>query len=157
MKINSVYAGGGADGMERLASRLHSLLGFPVDGYVLVDLEAFKKTVDLVGGVDFDVPQDMNYEDASQDLYIHLKKGLQHLDGEKAMEPCPLPQGLRHAGYPAHAGTAAVFEGAGKAVPVRQQPDKNRGVCRHFCRICHHEPHNRQYGLVRQGAAGLRF
>ena len=68
MKINSVYAGGGADGMERLASRLHSLLGFPVDGYVLVDLEAFKKTVDLVGGVDFDVPQDMNYEDASQDI-----------------------------------------------------------------------------------------
>ena len=86
MKINSVYAGGGADGMERLASRLHSLLGFPVDGYVLVDLEAFKKTVDLVGGVDFDVLQDMNYEDASQDLYIHLKKGPQHLDGEKAME-----------------------------------------------------------------------
>ena len=86
MKINSVYAGGGADGMERLASRLQSLLGFPVDGYVLVDLEAFKKTVDLVGGVDFDVPQDMDYEDASQDLYIHLKKGMQHLDGEKAME-----------------------------------------------------------------------
>ncbi len=53
---------------------------------MLVDLEAFKKTVDLVGGVDFDVPQDMDYEDASQDLYIHLKKGPQHLDGEKAME-----------------------------------------------------------------------
>ena len=86
MKINSVYAGGGADGMQRLAARLNSLLGFPVDGYVLVDLEAFKKTVDLVGGVDFDVPQDMDYEDASQDLYIHLKKGMQHLDGEKAME-----------------------------------------------------------------------
>ena len=85
MKINSVYAGGGADGMTRLASRLNSLLGFPVDGYVLVDLEAFKKTVDLVGGVDFDVPQDMNYEDASQNLYIHLKKGMQHLDGEQAM------------------------------------------------------------------------
>ena len=86
MKINSVYAGGGADGMQRLASRLNALLGFPVDGYVLVDLEAFQKTVDLVGGVDFDVPQDMDYEDASQDLYIHLKKGMQHLDGEKAME-----------------------------------------------------------------------
>lgn len=85
MKINSVYAGGGADGMQRLAARLNSLLGFPVDGYVLVDLEAFKKTVDLVGGVDFDVPQDMNYEDASQNLYIHLQKGMQHLDGEQAM------------------------------------------------------------------------
>ena len=85
MKINSVYAGGGADGMQRLAARLNALLGFPVDGYVLVDLEAFKKTVDLVGGVDFDVPQDMNYEDASQNLYIHLQKGMQHLDGEQAM------------------------------------------------------------------------
>ena len=74
MKINSVYAGGGKD-----------LLGFPVDGYVLVDLEAFQKTVDLVGGVEFDVPMDMNYEDPSQNLYIHLQKGLQTLDGEQAM------------------------------------------------------------------------
>ena len=86
MKINSVYAGGGKDGMERLSERLKDLLGFPVDGYVLVNLDAFKKTVDLVGGVEFDVPQDMDYEDASQDLYIHLKAGLQRLDGEKAME-----------------------------------------------------------------------
>ena len=85
MKINSVYAGGGKDGMERLAARLKDLLGFPVDGYVLVDLEAFQKTVDLVGGVEFDVPMDMNYEDPSQNLYIHLQKGLQTLDGEQAM------------------------------------------------------------------------
>lgn len=85
MKINSVYAGGGKDGMERLAARLKDLFGFPVDGYVLVDLEAFQKTVDLVGGVEFDVPMDMNYEDPSQNLYIHLQKGLQTLDGEQAM------------------------------------------------------------------------
>ena len=85
MKINSVYAGGGKDGMERLTARLKDLLGFPVDGYVLVDLEAFQKTVDLVGGVEFDVPMDMNYEDPSQNLYIHLQKGLQTLDGEQAM------------------------------------------------------------------------
>ena len=85
MKINSVYAGGGKDGMERLAARLKDLLGFPVDGYVLVDLEAFQKTVDLVGGVEFDVPMDMNYEDPSQNLYIHLQKGLQTLDCEQAM------------------------------------------------------------------------
>lgn len=86
MKINSVYNGGGADGMERLNARLKDLLGFAADGYVLVNLDAFKKTVDLVGGVDFDVPQDMNYDDASQNLHIHLQKGMQHLDGEKAME-----------------------------------------------------------------------
>ena len=42
-------------------------------------------TVDLVGGVEFDVPMDMNYEDPSQNLYIHLQKGLQTLDCEQAM------------------------------------------------------------------------
>ena len=85
MKINSVYNGGGAEGMQRLASRLQSLLGFPVDGYVLVNLDAFVKTVELVGGVDFDVPQDMDYDDPTQNLHIHLKKGMQHLDAEQAM------------------------------------------------------------------------
>lgn len=85
MKINSVYAGGKQEGMQWLCTRLNSLLGFPVDGYVLIDLEAFEKTVELVGGVDFDVPQDMNYDDETQDLHIHLKKGLQHLNGEQAM------------------------------------------------------------------------
>lgn len=85
MKINSVYAGGAADGMQRLCIRLNALLGFPVDGYVLVDLEAFQKTVDLVGGVDFEVPQDMDYDDNSQDLHIHLRAGMQHLDGTQAM------------------------------------------------------------------------
>ena len=85
MKINSVYNGGKQAGMERLETRLAAMLGFEMDGYVLVDLEAFQKTVDLVGGVWFDVPQDMYYVDASQDLYIDLKQGYQLLDGEKAM------------------------------------------------------------------------
>lgn len=85
MKINSVYAGGKEAGMERLATRLAAMLGFEVDGFVLIDLEAFVKTVDLVGGVWFDVPQDMYYVDKSQDLYIDLKQGEQLLDGEQAM------------------------------------------------------------------------
>ena len=86
MKINSVYAGGGADGMARLSKRLGAMLSFELDGYVLVNLKAFRETVDLVGGVEFDVPQDMYYNDPTQDLYINLKAGKQLLDGEKAME-----------------------------------------------------------------------
>lgn len=85
MKINSVYAGGGAEGMARLQKRLGSMLGFELDGYVLVDLEAFRQTVDLVGGVEFDVPQDMYYSDPSQNLYIDLKAGKQRLNAEQAM------------------------------------------------------------------------
>lgn len=87
-KINSVFGanGAGEKGMEALASRLAQLLGFEVDGYVLINLDAFVELVDLVGGVEFDVPMDMDYEDASQDLYIHLKKGVQLLDGQQSMQ-----------------------------------------------------------------------
>ncbi len=82
-KINSAFTVGG---VERLKTELAKLLGFPVDGSVVVDLEAFIKIVDLVGGVEFDVPQDMKYSDPSQDLEIDLKKGLQLLDGEHALQ-----------------------------------------------------------------------
>lgn len=87
-KVNSVYAMNGKNekGMEGLKKALAKLLGFEVDGYALVDLDAFVELVDLVGGVDFNVPQRMYYVDPTQDLYIDLYPGEQHLNGEKAME-----------------------------------------------------------------------
>ena len=86
-KINGVYgsAGRGENGIAALKSKLAQLLGFEVDGYAMVNLDAFVELVDLVGGVKFNVPQRMYYSDPSQDLYIDLQPGLQHLDGEKAM------------------------------------------------------------------------
>ena len=87
-KINGVYGsnGKGENGMNALKSKLAQLLGFEVDGYALVNLDAFIELVDLVGGVEYDVPMDMHYEDPTQDLYIHLDAGLQHLDGQHAMQ-----------------------------------------------------------------------
>lgn len=87
-KINSAYGVGGMgeDGMNYLIKHLTAILGFEVDGYVLVDLEAFVKIVDLIGGVEFEVPQNMYYVDPTQDLYIDLQAGLQTLDGEHAMQ-----------------------------------------------------------------------
>ena len=41
--------------------------------------------VDAMGGVYFDVPMDMDYEDPYQDLSIHISKGPQTLNGEQAM------------------------------------------------------------------------
>lgn len=84
-KINSVYSRY-SDGIGALKKQVKTLVGFTPDFYVKVDLEMFVELVDLVGGVEFDVPQDMNYDDPWQDLHIHLEKGLQVLDGEKAME-----------------------------------------------------------------------
>ena len=42
--------------------------------------------IDYLGGVDFYVPCDMNYDDPYQDLHIHFKEGMQHLDGQAVME-----------------------------------------------------------------------
>ncbi len=86
-KINGTYGvyGGGEDGMEALMDAVQNLVGFRPDGYVLVDLDAFVEIVDLMGGVEFDVPMDMNYSDPAQSLTINLTKGLQTLNGEQAM------------------------------------------------------------------------
>lgn len=87
-KINSACgaAGGGAAGMEELMDAVDNLLGFRPDGYAMVNFDVFARVVDLFGGVDFNVPVDMDYEDPYQDLYIHLKAGEQHLNGEQALQ-----------------------------------------------------------------------
>lgn len=83
-KINSVYSRTG-NKIDSLANRIQRLVGFKPDFYVKVELEMFVELVDLVDGVEFDVPQDMNYDDDWQNLHIHLKKGLQTLNGQQAM------------------------------------------------------------------------
>ena len=80
-KINTMYAAGGA---EAAAEAVRDLLGVPVDSYVSVNLKAFSSIVNQIGGVWFDVPVDMDYDDPLQDLHIHIKAGYQLLDGAKA-------------------------------------------------------------------------
>ncbi len=83
-RINAVYAS--EDGVASLERELSDMLGIPIDFYVKVNLQAFVAIVDAVGGVDYNVPVDMDYEDPTQDLYIHLKAGMQHLDGQQALQ-----------------------------------------------------------------------
>ena len=84
-KINEVHAYAGSErGDYFTVLQLEELLGVKIDNYVKITTEGFRNVVDAVGGVDVYVPQDMDYEDPYQDLYIHLKEGQQHLDGDKA-------------------------------------------------------------------------
>jgi len=82
-KINAVYNAGG---MEKLADVVSDQLGIPVDYTVLVDLQGFEALVDAIGGVDFYIPIDMDYDDPYQDLSIHFTKGMRHLYGADAMK-----------------------------------------------------------------------
>ena len=82
-KINAAYNTGG---MKMLADVVSDQLGIPVDYTVLVDLRGFEALVDAIGGVDFAVPVDMDYDDPVQDLHIHFTKGFQHMNGADALK-----------------------------------------------------------------------
>ena len=81
-KINGAYS----KGISKVKEEVSWLLGIPVDYYIKVDIKAFVALVDEVDGVDFDVPVDMNYDDPWQNLSIHYQKGMQHLNGQQALE-----------------------------------------------------------------------
>ena len=83
-KINAIPNYGKDRGIEFLQTYLEDLLDVKIDYYVHFNFEGFRYIIDSIGGIDFDVPQRMYYSDPTQDLYINLKPGMQHLDGEKA-------------------------------------------------------------------------
>jgi len=83
-KINHANEYGGP---ALAASAVSDLLGgVPIDRYVRVNVQGVEKLIDALGGVNMFVPKDMKYNDFSQHLYIDLKKGQQHLDGEKSVQ-----------------------------------------------------------------------
>ena len=93
-KVNSLYTSVGIEGtIEHLAD----ILGYEVDHYAIVDLDAFQLLVDAVGGVWYDVPVDMDYEDEYQDLYIHIPAGEQWLDGAHAVQVMRFRSGYENA------------------------------------------------------------
>lgn len=92
-KINAAYAygsaKGGTEGGEKLAQRtVEDFLGVNMDHYVVINIQAFQKIIDAIGGIDIDVEKRMYYEDPWDDdggLIIDLKPGMQHMDGKTAV------------------------------------------------------------------------
>jgi LCP family protein required for cell wall assembly len=89
-KLNAAHAYGGP---AMLIQALHDDLGITVHRYAVVRFEGFKSLIDKVGGIDVDVigalhrngkRGNLNYDDNWANLHIHLKPGMQHLDGTQA-------------------------------------------------------------------------
>ena len=80
-KINAVYQ---KDGAEGVIKKVNKLTGLNLKNYLVISNNALIELVDEIGGVEFDVPINMDYDSRAQDLHIHLKKGLQKLNGEQA-------------------------------------------------------------------------
>ncbi len=81
-KMNAVYRNG--ENLEEAIECISNLTGINIDNYILVNTDAIIDIVDAIGGVWFNVPIDMNYDDTNQDLHIHLQAGEQLIDGAKA-------------------------------------------------------------------------
>lgn len=81
-KINQANVEGGPELVAQTIS--HNFGNVPIDRYVRVSTGAFRELVDLVGGLELNVPKRMEYEDRTQDLFIDLYPGWQTLNGEQA-------------------------------------------------------------------------
>ena len=86
-KINAAYSltqNGKRKGESGTIEAVTRLTGIPINYYIKFSCSAFRNTIDALGGVDFYVPRRMKYSDPTQNLYIDLYEGQQHLDGDKA-------------------------------------------------------------------------
>ena len=78
-KINAVFGRKENGGIQGLAGELNTLFGLPVDHYATIKMDGFKDLVDAMGGVEMNVPFNIDWGDG-----LKLNKGLQRLDGMHA-------------------------------------------------------------------------
>lgn len=79
-KINYLYS----KGVQKTVTSVEQITGLDINYYAVVKTEILIQIVDAIGGVEFNVPINMKYDDITQDLHINLKKGKQIIDGKKA-------------------------------------------------------------------------
>lgn len=80
-KINAVYTYGGA---PLLISAVSSLAGVKISHYAEIDFDSFTSVVDALGGIDVNVPIDIDDDLAD----VHLAAGEQTINGDDALGLC---------------------------------------------------------------------
>ncbi len=71
------------NGDQKVINSIKETLGIPVHYYAKVKMDAIADIADYAGGIEFNVPYDMVYDDPAQDLHINLKEGTQLLNGKQ--------------------------------------------------------------------------
>ena len=99
-KINALYQ----KSPDKTLNAVNEITGLNIEKYIVIDNKALIQLVDAIGGVEFDVPIDMDYDDVTQDLYIHLTKGYQKLDGEQAEQLVRFRKNNNGTTYPSEYG-----------------------------------------------------
>ncbi len=82
-KIATLYSWGGATVLVREVSKL---LSISIHQYIIIDMTTFVDLIDVLGGLDIYVEENMDYEDEAAGLSIHIPQGYQHLSGEEVQK-----------------------------------------------------------------------
>lgn len=83
-KINAAY--GSHQDIDNTLKEVKKVIGFTPDKYIVVNFDGIAQIVDAIGGIDYNVPFKMIYNDPVQDLYIYFEPGMQHMNGEQVVE-----------------------------------------------------------------------
>ena len=95
VKVNTIYGlgeirGYQGGGPEYMRQTLSEVTGYPIDYQVTVNFDGFRQIIDLVNGIDIDVPRDIvDKEYPTEDFGIEelfIPKGLQHMNGDVALK-----------------------------------------------------------------------
>ncbi len=95
-KINQAQADGGVKEAQQVIANFLGIPGF--DRYAILRIDATKDLINAIGGVDVYVKNSdcimydtkctggrIDYDDSWGHLHVHLKEGMQHLDGSQAV------------------------------------------------------------------------
>ncbi len=78
------------EAMKQLAKEIGSMFGIDIHGVVKINFSGFEQGVDLLGGIDIDVPETIVDTEYPGPNYTYktfrITKGLQHLDGATALQ-----------------------------------------------------------------------
>ncbi|MBA2276361.1 MAG: LCP family protein [Chloroflexia bacterium] len=95
-KINSAYnygavrdPGNKAAGVAMVRDTVEHNFGVVIDEYVMVDFAGFEEIVDALGGIEIDVPEEIDDPNYPTEDYgtrhLHFDAGMQHMNGERAL------------------------------------------------------------------------
>jgi len=78
-------------GGDLAAATVSELIGQPIDGWAVIDIDTFPALIDALGGIQVTVPaalDDPNYpvNDSPRTKHIHFDPGPQWMNGERALE-----------------------------------------------------------------------
>ncbi len=81
------YPGGGPALVKETVRRV---IGYPIDYHVMINFNGFRRLIDLIGGIDVDVPKPIDDPTYPSDNYgydpLHIPAGHIHMNGELALK-----------------------------------------------------------------------